>query len=58
MAAIAANVQVPKFKPQKGVQIETDPKATKAVASAQDDESVIEALITKLEVCLVFSLRS
>lgn len=49
VASVAAAVQVPQFKPQKGVQIETDPKATKAVTIAQDDESVIEALITKLE---------
>ena len=51
VAGRAAQILVPEFAPQKGVQIETDPKATAAVSANQDDESVIEGLIAKLEVC-------
>ena len=46
----AGEVDVPPFEPRKGVQIETDPKATKAVSITQDDESAIESLINALEV--------
>ena len=50
VASVAAAVPVILFAPQKGIRIETDPKATQERAHAQDDESVIETLITKLEV--------
>ena len=51
VASVAARVPVPAFAPQKGIQIETDPKATKARSlNDEDDESVIEMLISKLEV--------
>lgn len=50
VASVAARVPVPAFAPQKGIQIETDPKATKARSlNDEDDESVIEMLISKLE---------
>lgn len=52
VAQAAAKVHVPEFVPKKGVQIETDPKASsvsKATALG-DDEGAINALIEKLEV--------
>ena len=50
VAEAAARVDVPAFQPQKGVQIETDPKATSVRGGGGDDEGVIEALIQQLEV--------
>ena len=52
---MAGDVDIPPFEPRKGVQIETDPKATKVVSATQDDESAIESLISSLEVSLIFS---
>ena len=49
---MAGDVALPPFEPRKGVQIETDPKATKVVSATQDDESAIESLISSLEVGL------
>ncbi|BDA45843.1 Ubiquitin-activating enzyme E1 1 [Coccomyxa sp. Obi] len=51
VAQAAAKVHIPEFVPKKGVQIETDPKASsvsKATALG-DDEGAINALIEKLE---------
>ena len=50
VAKVAGDVDIPPFEPRKGVQIETDPKATKVVSATQDDESAIESLISSLEV--------
>ncbi len=50
VAKVAGDADIPAFEPRKGVQIETDPKATKVVSATQDDESAIESLISSLEV--------
>ncbi len=52
MAQAAGQVHVPEFVPKKGVQIETDPKASSIsrASALGDDEGVITALIEKLEV--------
>ena len=50
VAAKAKAVVVEKFMPQSGVKIETDPKAQSAKpATAQDDDTVIELLASKLD---------
>lgn len=53
VATAAANVHIPEFVPRQGVQIETDPKATAAAKNdspGTDDESIIESMISKLQV--------
>ena len=37
------------FEAKSGVKIETDPKATEAASTGQDDEAIIEDLLGKLE---------
>ncbi|KAK9812866.1 hypothetical protein WJX72_004885 [[Myrmecia] bisecta] len=49
---VAGRAHVPEFVPRKGVQIETDPKATKAAVLAGDDEAMIENLIEQLQATL------
>lgn len=51
VAEAAAKVSVPEFVPQKGVKIETDPKATGAAtrSDTMNDDAAIEELIGKLE---------
>ena len=50
MGKAAAAVEVPEFRPEQGVKIETDPNATTvAHSSMTDDEGVIQDLIDKLQ---------
>ena len=47
----AAAIEVPKFEPRKGVQIETDPTATTVKSSlGSDDRAITNGLISQLEV--------
>jgi ubiquitin-activating enzyme E1 len=50
VATAAAKVHVPEFVPQKGVKIETDPKATSAATrnDNMNDDTAIDELIGKL----------
>lgn len=51
VAAVAAKLPVPEFKPRSGVTIETDPKADKSKpAHSVDDEGIINTLVDKLAV--------
>ena len=43
-------VELPTFKPRRGVHIETDPKGTAKPIAHGDDNAVIENLISQLEV--------
>ena len=50
VAEAAAAVDIPEFRPQHGVQIETDPKATAKSTEMVDDEAQIEQMVQRLEV--------
>ena len=46
-------MHVEPFVPQKGVVIETDPKATETVANpVGDDDALVDKLTAELEVCV------
>ena len=49
LSAAVDKVPVKEFKAKSGVKIETDPKATEAASTGQDDEAIIEDLLGKLE---------
>ena len=51
LSAAVDKVPVKEFKAKSGVKIETDPKATEAASTGQDDEAIIEDLLGKLEAC-------
>jgi ubiquitin-activating enzyme E1 len=59
VAEAAGQVPVEPFVPRKGVQIETDPKATSVskASALGDDEGVINALVERLEVRHARSLQ-
>jgi ubiquitin-activating enzyme E1 len=48
----AGKVDVPKFVPRQGVQIETDPNATAKTVSTADDATVVEDLSRELQAAL------
>ncbi|CAN6186275.1 unnamed protein product [Urochloa humidicola] len=51
LAGAVSKVEVPEFKPKKGVNIVTDDKATNLSSASVDDVAVIDDLLSKLEEC-------
>ncbi|CAL5060894.1 unnamed protein product [Urochloa decumbens] len=51
LADAVNKVEVPEFKPKKGVNIVTDEKATNLSSASVDDVAVIDDLLSKLEEC-------
>ncbi|XP_062189281.1 ubiquitin-activating enzyme E1 3 isoform X2 [Phragmites australis] len=49
LADAVSKVAVPKFEPKKGVNIETDEKATNLSSASVDDAAVIDDLLAKLD---------
>ena len=58
LSAAVDKVPVKEFEAKSGVKIETDPKATEAASTGQDDEAIIEDLLGKLEGVRAASTRS